>query len=177
MHSYSRFSLQAVQHFVELDFRRAKELEDYKATDRARKNELEALTAEVLDLRSLQISKDQELADLRQKNAGEREVLKAELVSLHKIFDALKSTKEDAEKKTESLIGEMEKLKKDHVAELYTANQNHAAEVAKAKEDHAAELSKTKEDHAAELLRVQKDHAAELSKLKEDHTAELLKIE
>ena len=36
--------------------------------------ELMALTAEALDLRSQQISKDQELADLRQKHAEERDI-------------------------------------------------------------------------------------------------------
>ena len=63
--------MKAVQHFIELNFRRAKELEDCKAADKAREMELKALTAEVLDLRSQQISKDQELADLRQKHAKE----------------------------------------------------------------------------------------------------------
>ena len=135
------------------------------------------MTAEVLDLRSLQISQDQELANLRQQHAGEREKLKEELASLHKIFDALRSAKDDAEKKTEGLVDEMEKLKKDHVAKLSMVNQSRAVEFAKAKEDHASELSKVNEDHATKLLRAKKDHAAELSKLKEDHAAEFLKME
>ena len=66
---------------------------------------MEVLTAEVLDLGSQQTSKDQDLADLRQKHVEEREALRAELARLHKIFDALKSSKEDAEKKAESLVG------------------------------------------------------------------------
>ena len=49
-----------------------KELEDSKATEKAREDKLEVLTAEILDLRSLQISKDQELADLKKAHAGER---------------------------------------------------------------------------------------------------------
>ena len=70
-----------------------KELEDSKATKKAKEDELEVLTAEILDLRSLQISKDQELADLKKVHAGEREIQKAELTSLQKIFDALRSAK------------------------------------------------------------------------------------
>ena len=95
--------------------------------------------------------------------------MKAELARLHKIFDTLKSSKEEAEKKAEGLVGEMEKLKNVHAAELNTAEKraeslvseverlknNHAAEVAKVKEDHVAELSILKADHAIELIRVE----------------------
>ena len=108
------FPLQAVQQFVELDFRRVKELEDFKATEKVREDELEVLTAEILDLRSLQISKDQELADLKKAHAGEREILKAKLASLQKIFDALRSAKDDAERKAEDLVGKMESEKRSH---------------------------------------------------------------
>ena len=171
--------LQAVQYFIELNFRRTKELEDCKAADRAREMELMALTAEALDLRSQQISKDQELADLRQKHAEDREALKTELARLHNIFDTLKSSKEDAEKKAESLVGEMEKLKNSHAAELNMAEQKTEGlvrEIEKLKNDHATALDTAIQTHVAEVAKVREDHAAELSRLKGDHSIELIRV-
>jgi len=156
-----------------------KELEDCKVADGAREAELKALTAEVLDLKNQQSLKDKELGDLRQRHAEERETLKTELARLHSIFDTLKSSKEDAEKKAEGLVGEMEKLKGSHAAELSTAVQRTEGlvrEIEKLKNDHATELNTAVQTHAAEVAKVKENHAAELSRLKKDHSLELVRI-
>ena len=59
-----------------------KDLEDSKAAKKIRETELDGLNAEVLNLKKVQTSKDQELDDLRNAHAMEVDTLKVQLASL-----------------------------------------------------------------------------------------------